>query len=417
MGENSEIRCHQGQHDGIYHRSGYWQKEPTDQEIAELLKYPKKIEDIREFLGSISGFMAQVKQPVAELFNKETSVTGNYWGRRYGNRHLEHWSEVIGGSFYVDLNHARAGAATSLETSHCSAIQDRLLADEARRCWIEENTEKSLEQIYEDHVHGSSDLPPEVLQKLFRDAWLAPITDSGPRYSEDLERIQAVSAETSIPQLPEELPHIEADDQSTAGAPSSGTSAATLDAMRENDAKESDVQMGDAAGDAHSEMEEGRASEATVGGPVCAVRPRTKSLLKHYRSRLKRRKSDWCFIDTTRTAYIQTVQTLAAQIVASREPGDLTSPADGVAIEGGTSNSGIALPIPDTPEVDWRTTAADMYRDFRGFLAHTLSVIASGFSSSSTTSPDGPTSSASKGKSAAPVSSSPPPSIQCSDSS
>ena len=350
---------HRVDDDGIYHRKGDWRREPTDEEIEDLLKTPGKMPFIREFLGSISGFMAQVKQPVAELFNKETSVTGSYWGRRFGNRRLESWSEIIGGSFYVDLNHARAGTATSLDTSHCSAIQDRLLAAEARRVWIEANTDTSLDQIYQDHVHGSSNLPPKVLEKLFGDAWLAPITDCGPRYSEDLNRIKSESeSESESVQFNESHP-------SKSDSPEFDDTSGE----RTGETSESDPAPVDPV---TQESDDSQPSTPRRPG-----KPRTTSILRRLRRRMKRRKSDWCFIDTALTAYLETVRKLAAEIVAGQCTQELKE--QSVSVVAG-NESDATLPDPNPCSVDWRTTAADVYRDFRGFLAGTLEVIASALS-------------------------------------
>ena len=73
----------------------------------------EKMAYIRVYLGSISGFMARVKESVARIFNLESKVTGSYWARRFGHRMLETLNQILGGNAYVDLNHVRAGAASS----------------------------------------------------------------------------------------------------------------------------------------------------------------------------------------------------------------------------------------------------------------------------------------------------------------
>lgn len=326
--------------DNVYHRKGNWCIRPTDDDVRKLLRNPDKMEAIRTFLGSISGFMARVKQPVAHLFNQETEVTGSYWGRRFGNRLLVTPTEVVGGSIYLDLNHARAGTATSLETSHPSGIQDRVLAAEARRVWIAENTESSLEQIYQDLVHGTSDLPPAVLEELFGDAWLAPITNSGPRYSVDIARIQMEAQPASS--VKEPVGELTEEDQDVGGNVSDPTA-------KQQDAK----------------TEPNHDSDATLNQ---TREPATFLLQEHYRTRLKRRKSDWCFIDASASTYQKTVEQLAKEIVDAHT----SEPA-------ATSECHSEVPSSGQPElaVDWKTTASEVYRDFRSFLAKTGSVIAS----------------------------------------
>ena len=166
--------------DRVYQRQGTWDRVPSDQAIECLLEDEVAMARVRIFLGSISGFMARVKEPLARLFNKECDVNGSYWAKRYGNRMLESHEEIIGGNIYVDLNHVRANAALSLEESRCSGIRLRLMAERAREEWIEENTTRSLDRIYQDHVNGSTDVPVDQLNAMFADAWLVPITADSP---------------------------------------------------------------------------------------------------------------------------------------------------------------------------------------------------------------------------------------------
>ena len=48
---------------------GCWIREPSDQEIEELLLNSPKIAKIRQALGSLSWFMARIKEPIARLAN------------------------------------------------------------------------------------------------------------------------------------------------------------------------------------------------------------------------------------------------------------------------------------------------------------------------------------------------------------
>ena len=166
--------------DRLYQRQGSWDRVPSDQAIECLLEDEVAMARIRIFLGSISAFMARVKEPLARLFNTECDVNGSYWAKRFGNRMLESHQEIIGGNIYTDLNHVRANAALSLEESRCSGIRLRLLAERARDEWIEENTARSLDRIYQDHVNGSTDVPVDQLNAMFADAWLVPITADSP---------------------------------------------------------------------------------------------------------------------------------------------------------------------------------------------------------------------------------------------
>jgi hypothetical protein len=94
--------------DNKYRREGAWDcVPPSDKSINKILDNPEKLAQVRIFMGSISSFVGRVKELLARLFNFECKVTGSYWAKRFGNRILETIEEILGGNFYVDLNHVR----------------------------------------------------------------------------------------------------------------------------------------------------------------------------------------------------------------------------------------------------------------------------------------------------------------------
>ena len=111
---------------------GQWVREPTDQELEELLLKPEKIEQIRCHLSSLSWFMARWKEPIAKLCNSETNGSGHFWASRFKCRELVDEAAVLTCSIYVDLNQIQAGMVDSLEESQYSAIRNRILAAKRR---------------------------------------------------------------------------------------------------------------------------------------------------------------------------------------------------------------------------------------------------------------------------------------------
>jgi hypothetical protein len=293
--------------DRVYQRQGTWDCVPSDQAIECLLEDEVAMARVRIFLGSISGFMARVKEPLARLFNKECDVNGSYWAKRYGNRLLESHQEIIGGNIYVDLNHVRANAALSLEESRCSGIRMRLMAERAREEWIEENTSRSLDRIYQDHVNGSTDVPVEQLNAIFADAWLVPITADAPRDAEDQAEI--IREEAAYEE------RIASEKTSSSRNPKSGSSNYTIWQRRHK--------------------------------------------------RLRRRKSNKALFDTSWRAYKENVIGLAAESICEQTPqADPRTLTDRLAESPPEAAGDLIYEV-----VDWRTTIGDVRRDLRKFIS------------------------------------------------
>ena len=261
--------------DRVYQRQGCWDRVPSDQAIQCLLEDEQAMARIRIFLGSISGFMARVKEPLARLFNLECDVSGSYWAKRFGNRKLESHVEIIGGNIYTDLNHVRAHAASSLEESHCSAIRLRLLAEQAREEWVEKNTALSLDQIYQDHVNGSTDVPVDQLNAMFADAWLVPITADAPLDAAD--QAEMIREEAAYEK------RVASKKTSSSGNP-----------------------QYDSKSDSQSESQ----SESA----------RTYEIWRRRHRRLSRRKSNKALFDTSWRSYKENVLALAAECICEQTP-------------------------------------------------------------------------------------------------
>jgi hypothetical protein len=58
-----------------------WTREPTDEEVRELLLNEKKMTLARYGLSSLSWFLARTKEPISRLCNCEMRTKGHFWNR------------------------------------------------------------------------------------------------------------------------------------------------------------------------------------------------------------------------------------------------------------------------------------------------------------------------------------------------
>lgn len=150
-----------------------WLREPTDEEVEEVLADRARLPELRANLASLSWFLARWKEPIAKLANAEMQRKGHFYEQRFGSREIVDDAANLCCSVYNDLNQLLAGMATSLDQCTCSAIQDRILA--WRRL-------EALESV--DHFQSSAPegyvLTPSDMDQLLEDCFLAPIGDQGP---------------------------------------------------------------------------------------------------------------------------------------------------------------------------------------------------------------------------------------------
>jgi hypothetical protein len=169
-------------------RDGTWVREPTDQELEQLLLNPVKIEQIRRNLSSLSWFMARWKEPIAKLCNAESGNSGHFWASRFRCRELLDEAAVLTCSIYVDLNQLQAGMVGRLEDSQHSAIRNRIAAAKRRE------VQAACEAFAERETSGRYQLSETDAEELFEDCWLVPICAQGPLLTAD-----------SLPQAPLEV--------------------------------------------------------------------------------------------------------------------------------------------------------------------------------------------------------------------
>jgi hypothetical protein len=166
--------------------SGQWIREPTDREIETILATPGKVEKIREDLSSLSWFMARWKEPIARLCNAEMNTRGHFWESRFGSRELLDEQAKLTCSMYIDLNQLKAREASSLENSCYAAISRRIKAAKQREAAA------SQDEFARQENARFYAFPDHVVQSLYDDCWLAPISDQGPLITGEAQRQAAL---------------------------------------------------------------------------------------------------------------------------------------------------------------------------------------------------------------------------------
>ena len=145
---------------------------PTDQgqvveerkaEARELLRDdPERLERTRRTLGSLSGFMKHLKQPIARRANLEDGCDGHFFEQRFYSGALLSEEALIAAMVYVDLNPVRAKQVRSLMECQETSIAQRL----------RENSATALEEYVGPIVSGLKDTEaaaPSLLRLSLRD--------------------------------------------------------------------------------------------------------------------------------------------------------------------------------------------------------------------------------------------------------
>lgn len=109
-----------------------------------LLGNPGRLSGARKALGSLSGFMQHLNQPIARRANKEDERKGHFFEERFYSGALLSEEAVVAAMAYVDLNPVRAKIARDIEECADSSIGERL-----REC-----TAESLEEFLRPVASG-----------------------------------------------------------------------------------------------------------------------------------------------------------------------------------------------------------------------------------------------------------------------
>ncbi len=91
-----------------------------------LLGNAKRLDVIRQRLGSISWFMRALNEPIARWANREDGCSGRFWEGRFKCQALLDEQAVISCMAYVDLNPVRAGMCETLRDSEHTSVRHRL---------------------------------------------------------------------------------------------------------------------------------------------------------------------------------------------------------------------------------------------------------------------------------------------------
>lgn len=140
--------------------------EVAPEHIRELAGDHKRIEVLRERLGSISWFMKSISEDIALRANTEDECTGRFWEGRFKCSRLDTEAAVLTCSIYVDLNPIRAELAKTPEESIFTSAFERIAALKARDA-LEKHKQSGGELSAEDVA--------ELERKAAQDSWLGSI--------------------------------------------------------------------------------------------------------------------------------------------------------------------------------------------------------------------------------------------------
>ena len=100
------------------------ERRPEAREL--LLGDPQRLLRARRTLGSLSGFMKHLKQPIARRANEESGARGHFHEQRFHSGALLSEAALLAAMAYVDLNPVRAGLAERIEACRETSIAERL---------------------------------------------------------------------------------------------------------------------------------------------------------------------------------------------------------------------------------------------------------------------------------------------------
>jgi len=171
-------------------RNGYFQPiEPTAYQINEFVEKDGWIEATREKLCSISQFMKELKQRIAQTANRVDRVTGAFWEGRYKIKPVLDEAQLLTTLAYIDLNPFAADACKTPEEGRYTSLQGRLDRDKPLPM-------KAFPCAYESRG-SKEDLATSAGRKP-----MGQKKSPSPNYRQQLERVTQVRGSSSTWLLP-----------------------------------------------------------------------------------------------------------------------------------------------------------------------------------------------------------------------
>ena len=114
-------------------RNGYFQPiEATEYEIGELVEKDQWVDTTRDKLCSISQFMKELKQRIAQTANRVDHATGAFWEGRYKVKAVHDEAQLLTTMAYIDLNPFAANLCKTPEEGRYTSLEGRLDRDKPR---------------------------------------------------------------------------------------------------------------------------------------------------------------------------------------------------------------------------------------------------------------------------------------------
>lgn len=112
-------------------RNGYFQPIDSDATFVEKIAADSQwVETTRQKLCSISQFMKELKQRIAQAANRADHVTGAFWEGRYKVKAVRDEAQMLATLAYIDLNPFAADLCKKPEDGSYTSLQGRLGRDE-----------------------------------------------------------------------------------------------------------------------------------------------------------------------------------------------------------------------------------------------------------------------------------------------
>ena len=114
-------------------RNGYFEPvETPDGRVVELANEPELVEATRQKLVSISQFMKELKQRIAQVANRDDGTSGAFWAGRFKIKAVRDEAQLLTTLAYIDLNPFAANICEKPEDGKYTSLEGRLGLDRPR---------------------------------------------------------------------------------------------------------------------------------------------------------------------------------------------------------------------------------------------------------------------------------------------